>query len=185
MEKEIKNWEHLGEKLLHKTRVFSLYENQRRSPDGKITDDFYTIDSYDWVNVIPITTDNQVVMVEQFRHGIQEPTLEIPGGLLNGDESDPSAAAKRELTEETGYVANELIELGWVHPNPAIQSNKSFFYTAYNVELQQSQNLDFLEDIAVRLVPLSDIPKLLKEHKITHTVVVAALSRFFLEHYEA
>src|SRR5690349_16614812 len=77
----------------------------------------------DWVNVIPVTRSGEVVLVRQFRFGIWQDTLEIPGGMVDDGEA-PADAALRELEEETGYRPRELVPLGSIHPNPALQSNR-------------------------------------------------------------
>lgn len=80
------------------------------------------IDSASWVNVVPVTTEGNVVLIRQFRHGIRDVVLEIPGGVIDGDE-DPADAAARELREETSYVAENIRLLSRVLPNPAVQNN--------------------------------------------------------------
>lgn len=180
MTKEIKDWKRLSSTLLQKTYAFDLYSNRVSSPDESYQDDFYTIDTTDWVNVVPITKQNEVVLIRQYRHGIQGPTLEIPGGRVDPGETDVKAAALRELTEETGYHANDAASLGWIHPNPAIQSNKCHLFLARDVELLFEQDLDDAEDIAVVTVPVNNIPSLLAQHEITHSLVAVALYRFLL-----
>lgn len=174
-----RKWERLETRLLQKTRVFDLYANRMRSPDGNYEDDFFFIDSVDWVNVVPITKNNQLVLIRQFRHGIQEQCLEIPGGMLDGNE-DPKEAARRELLEETGYSTNEITPLNFVHPNPAIQSNRCHFFLAKNVELTAPQNLDPAEDIEVVLVPLTEVKQRILTCEITHSLVVSAMCHYFL-----
>ncbi len=92
------------------------------------------------MNVIALTDREDVVLIRQYRHGIGEVTLEIPGGLMDADE--PLAAAKRELLEETGYRAEEWIDLGYVHPNPAIQNNRCYTFLALGAKLAGAQSLD-------------------------------------------
>ena len=174
----VKKWTTLSTELVAKARVFSLMVSRMRSPDGGVEDDYYTIDCPDWNNVIALTSDNQVVMIEQYRHGVDEISLEIPGGIIDPDES-PEIGAIRELAEETGYTAKEVHSLGWVHPNPAIQPNKCHLFLATGAELTQTTNLDHDEDIEVRLVPLEDIPKLVFAGKFTHSMMVAAFFKYF------
>ena len=108
---------------LHATRVFTLRQRQARSrvnPSKHGT--FVYLDTGDWVNVIALTADEQVVLVEQYRHGLRRVTLEIPGGMVDGDEG-PLAAGQRELREETGYAGQGARLIGRVSPNPAILTN--------------------------------------------------------------
>ncbi len=131
--------------------------------------------------MIPITPQNEVVMVQQYRHGIQGVTLEIPGGLVEAYDS-PETAAARELYEETGYRASEMIFLGSVHPNPAIQDNQCFTYLAKDVFLAGQQEQDEREDIEIIVRPLAEIPHLIRNGKITHALVLAAFYRFYMEY---
>jgi 8-oxo-dGTP pyrophosphatase MutT (NUDIX family) len=117
-------------------------------------------------------------MIHQYRHGTAEVTLEIPGGMVDDHEVDPAAAVRRVLLEETGYAAEEIIHIGTVHPNPAFLDNQCHTYLARNVRWQQPLELDGSEDIAVELVPLVDVPELIRNGRITHALVVAAFYHY-------
>src|ERR1041385_7841219 len=127
----------------------------------------FELEHPNWVNVVPLTSDDQVIMVEQWRHGTRSVHLETPGGLMDANESSEHCA-RRELLEETGYEAGELIPLGTVHPNPAFQNNLQHYVLATNCRKVREPDLDHAEDIAVRLVPLPDIPGMIRAGKITH-----------------
>jgi 8-oxo-dGTP pyrophosphatase MutT (NUDIX family) len=144
--------------------------------------EFYILESEDWVNVIPITQQNDVVLIRQYRHGIREVTLEIPGGIVEPDES-PEEAASRELLEETGYQGSKMIPLGVVYPNPAFLNNRCYTYLASNVLLTREQEQDEKEDIEVLLRPLDEIPRLIREGEISHSLVLAAFYRLFMEYH--
>ena len=171
-------WTFLHSKLIHACRIFTLKTEGYRSPRTGKEHDFYLLDSTDWVNVIPLTADDRVILVKQFRMGTKDFSLEIPGGML--DEGDgPAGAAARELAEETGYAGDEPVLLGVVHPNPAIHTNRCYTYLIKNVVLQTSPQQDSTEDIEVQSVPLGDIPRLIREEKITHALVIAAFYWYF------
>ena len=127
----------------------------------------------DWVNVVAITPDAQVVMVEQYRHGISSVTLELPGGLIEAGES-PVEAGLRELREETGFVGVDPQPLGSAHPNPAYFSNQCHFVVVQDAVQIGALQQDSGEDIALRCVPLADIPRLIERGGITHAVMIAA-----------
>ncbi len=101
------------------------------------------------------------------------------------DADEPLTAAKRELLEETGYRAEERIDLGCVHPNPAIQNNRCYTFLALGAKLAGAQSLDDKEDIAVLPEPLAEIPRLIREGVIIHALVVCASWRLFMEHRRA
>jgi 8-oxo-dGTP pyrophosphatase MutT (NUDIX family) len=177
----LKPWPLISSRKEASLRIFGLRIDRALSPRTQEEHDFYILDSPDWVNVIPLTPDNQVVLIRQYRHGIREVTLEIPGGIVEGSDS-PEEAATRELLEETGYEAARMILLGGVHPNPAFLNNRCYTYVAKDVKKVGTQHQDEKEDIEVLLRPATDIPGLIKEGRITHSLVLAAFYRFYMEY---
>ncbi len=171
-------WQRLSSEQIADCRVFSVNRNSVRITSDRDlgTHQFYILHPSNWVNVIPVTTDGQVVMVSQYRHGIESDTLEIPGGMVDAEDPSSLAAAKRELFEETGYVSNNWVKLGTNHPNPALQSNTCDTYLA--IDAQQIQKPEFdgsgTEIIKLRLVPIAEISELIKSGEITHALVLVA-----------
>lgn len=180
----VQEWPCLASEPLHEYRVFRTRQDKRRSPRTGREHTFFVIESPDWVNIVPLTAvDNitMVVMIEQFRHGSGEITLEVPGGMVDAGE-EPSAAGSRELREETGYAPTEVQPLGHVSPNPALFNNICYSFVALNCHKVEEPQFDGSEDIQVRLVPLADIPALIQQGKITHSLTINAL--YFLEMWE-
>jgi ADP-ribose pyrophosphatase len=176
-----KSWPVISSRLERAFRIFNLRTDRARSPLTGVEHDFVVLESAAWVNVIPLTRAEEVVLIRQYRHGIREVTLEIPGGLVEAADT-PLAAAKRELLEETGFRGETWIDLGYVHPNPAIQDNRCHTFLALGVTQAGPQALDDKEDIEVLLRPLAEIPRLIREGRIRHALVVAAFWRFFMEY---
>ncbi|WP_257462604.1 NUDIX hydrolase [Archangium lipolyticum] len=177
----IKPWPRLRRGLEHDYRVIKVRQDVVADPRTGHEHPRVVIDSTDWVNIIAVTKDEQLVLIRQYRFGIAETTLEIPGGMVEPGE-DPAEAAARELEEETGYVPGRVVRLGQVHPNPAIQSNRCHSYLALDCVKAHEGRQDAGEDIAVELHPRSAVPQLILSGAISHSLVVVA---FFLEHLNA
>ncbi|MDT7778887.1 MAG: ADP-ribose pyrophosphatase [Acidobacteriota bacterium] len=154
-------------------RVFKVRRDISADPRDGRTHDFYVIETTDWINIIPLTDSGEVVLIEQYRHGSESISLEIPGGMVDAGES-PREAARRELLEETGYEASEVVFLGKTRPNPAIQNNWIHTFLARGVQFRHEPVFDGTEQTVVRLFPLEGVPALIAEGKITHSLVVVA-----------
>ncbi len=128
------SWKLLGSRDVSDHRIFRIRHDLYRFEPSGAERDFVILDCPDWVNIIPLTDDGQVVLIRQFRHGTRDVTLEIPGGVVEAHET-PEAAAVRELSEETGYVPARVKSLGFVSPNPAIQGNRSHTFLAEGCRL--------------------------------------------------
>ena len=173
----IKDWELIDSKVDRDYRVFKIKVDTSLSPRTNKAGQFYVIDTNDWVNIIPITEDGQVVMIKQYRHGSKKVTLEIPGGLV--DDESAEKAALRELLEETGYRGDGVTYLGATNPNPAIFSNLCHTFLVENVKKVSDINLDDNEDIEVVLKPLAEVSDLIADGSINHALVIIAFHFFF------
>ena len=176
----IKPWKKIRSTPAGDFRIFTLRSDVKISPRTGKEHDFYVLDSVNWVNVIAVTPDQQLVMVKQYRHGSGTVELEIPGGMMDAGETDPVATAVRELREETGYAGGNARLLGKIHSNPAILSNVTYTVLVENCRLQHGVEFDSGEDLITRLVPVAEIPKLVADEKIGHSLVVVALYYFDL-----
>lgn len=172
--KNIKPWQRLDSETVYSCRIFSLRKDRNRSPRDGREHDFFVLDSGEWVNIVPVTPNNEVVLIHQYRHGVDEITLEIPGGMVDPHDPSPLHAARREMREETGYDSDDIVELGSIHPNPAIQNNRCHTFLARNVEKRFETQFDTTEETEVILVPSVELPSLVQQGKITHALVVTA-----------
>lgn len=170
-----KEWKRVRTGLPADYRIMKVREDTVADPRDGEHHPRVIIESVDWVNIIPVTLTDEVVLIRQFRFGIWANTLEIPGGMVDPGE-DPQEAAVRELEEETGFVPARVVPLGMVHPNPAVQTNRCFSFLALGCEKQTSQNQDVGEDIEIVPTKRAEIPRLLREGGITHSLVVCAFA---------
>lgn len=177
----VQPWKKIGSKPVGDYRIFSIRSDLRVSPRTQKSHDFYVIDCVNWVNVIAVTPEKQLVMIEQFRHGSDTVELEIPGGMIDPGDASPEAAGIRELREETGYEGEGIRRIGEVFPNPAIMSNTCYTVMVENCRCVHPVEWDHGEDLATRLVPVAEVPALVAAGKIRHSLVVAALYFFDLK----
>lgn len=166
-------WRTVSEQVLASYRVFDVTQLERQREDTGHQHRFFRIESVDWANIIPITVDGDVVMIRQFRQGAGAETLEIPGGLVDAGE-DVATAAARELLEETGYQAGDVIALGSVFPNPALFSNRIHSFVATGCRLVGEIENSPSEETTIELVPLDRIDAMLLEGQIDHALVMNA-----------
>jgi 8-oxo-dGTP pyrophosphatase MutT (NUDIX family) len=176
----IESWKKISSKPLADFRVFNVRSEAKLSPRTGQTHDFYVIDSVNWVNVIALTPADELVMVDQYRHGSNTVELEAPGGMIDPEDSSPVAAGIRELREETGYEGSSAQVIGEFFPNPAIQSNTCYTVLVQHCRYSCRVEFDHTEDLLTRLVPLHEIPALVQSGKIRHALVLGALFYFDL-----
>jgi 8-oxo-dGTP pyrophosphatase MutT (NUDIX family) len=176
----IKPWERKGSRPIGDFRIFRLRVDAVVSPRTGATHEMYVIETVNWVNVIALTPARELVMVEQYRHGSDTIELEIPGGMMDADDVSPVATGIRELREETGYEGENARDLGRVFPNPAIQNTVCHTILIENCHPRHALALDLGEDLMTRLVPVDDIPGLVAQGRIQHSLVVVGLYYFDL-----
>lgn len=160
--------------LLLKTRIFDLHKKKGTHPTSGHTGDFYVLACPDWVNMIPLTDDGQIVLVRQWRHGVGEMHLEVPAGLVDPGEG-PLEAAARELREETGYAARSLTLIGEVAPNAAYQNNRCHTVLAEGCRPLHATDFDEDEDLELVLAPIAEVPSLVRSGQLTNGMVLVAL----------
>jgi 8-oxo-dGTP pyrophosphatase MutT (NUDIX family) len=173
-------WNRKESEYVADCRVFKIRRDLCLCETRSEPQNFFCIEAPDWINVVPITRNGEVVMIEQFRHGVEGVTLEIPGGMVDEGE-EPGAAAFRELLEETGFGNGRLLSLGKARPNPAIQNNWIHSFVVLDVERISSPILEGNEHTTVRLVRLEEIPALIANGTINHALVIVAFHKLILQ----
>ena len=163
----------LSSELAHDYNVFQIRKLVVRAPRGEKPLEYHVIERRDSVQVVAVTTQGQVILVEQERHATQQPSLEFVAGLLDAGEN-PQHAAARELGEETGYEAAELQELAWYYTDPAILTNKVTLFFAAGCVPSGSKNEDEGEEIRIRVVSEAEVEDLIADGAITHGLSITA-----------
>jgi 8-oxo-dGTP pyrophosphatase MutT (NUDIX family) len=167
-------WERGAEHVRHETRVFDVLGVRFRHPVRGTEREFVVLRAPDWVNVVAVTPDHHIVLVRQFRFGINVLSLEIPGGVMEAGE-DPLETGRRELREETGFAGGPVRLLGSVHPNPAIQGNRCHFVLVEGAVRSHDLEWDADEELHVETRPVAEVMALARSGGITHALVLNAL----------
>ena len=168
-------WRVTATRTLVKDKWIDLRADDCVRSDGLEIKPYYVLDYPDWVQVIAIDADENLVVVRQYRHGVGKVTLEVPSGCIDADDVDPLAAAARELREETGYAADALRLVGVITNNPANQTNRIYIVLAEGARPVSGQSLDESEEIAVELMPVAQARAIALAGGFDHSAQIAAL----------
>lgn len=176
-----KPWKILEEHYYERFKIFSAKRSRRENPRTGVPFDFFLMEGVDWTNVIALTKQQEIVLVRQYRHGADKPTLELPGGTVEPGE-DPLDAARRELLEETGFHVPELRSLGSLYANPAMQSMQLHLFVGEIANaIPDTQQLDPGEDIQIVVKPLTEFLTDVREGRAEHALTAAAIGLFLLD----
>ena len=175
---EIKKWKILDREYLFKRPWLTARRDKVQLPDGRINPEYYVLEYPDWINVIAITKTGMFVMVEQYRHGLQDVFTELVGGVIEPGE-DPLAAARRELLEETGFAGGDWELYMVISQNPSTSNNYTYCFIARGVEETARQHLDETEDIAVKLLTEQEVKNMLVNDQIKQALMEAPLWKYF------
>lgn len=167
-------WKTIESRYILESPWLNLREDRIEAGAGQVVDPFYVVEYPDWSCVVALTADDHLLLVEQYRHGVERFSLELPAGAVDEGET-PLEAARRELLEETGYEADDWMHLGSCAPEPSKHTNFAHIYLARDLRRAGEQELDSLETIRVHHVSLNKIGLLIDRGAVFHGVHLYAL----------
>ena len=171
-------WKILSSEYLIERPWLTARRDRVELPDGRIIEEYYVLEYPDWVNIVAIDKEGKMLLVRQYRHGLQRTGYELVAGVLEKDEN-PMEAAKRELLEETGYAGGEWHELMQISANTSTMTNVTHCFVAAGVEKVSSQHLDENEDLEVYTFTQDKVKEMIRQGEFMQALMVAPLLRFF------
>ena len=177
MEKDIK-WETLSTEYLIKRPWLTARRDAVRLPNGVVHDEYYVLEYPDWINVIAVTVQGEVILERQYRHALGETSYEIVAGVMEQGET-PEQAARRELAEETGFTGGEWTHLMDISANPSTMTNLCHCFLATGVERTATQNLDRTEYLEVHFFKPEEVRQMLLRGEFRQSLMAAPLWKFF------
>ena len=172
-------WVTLGQSTLAECRVFRVQQRRLRHVGDGREGDFYVIEAPDWAQTLALTPQRELILVRQWRFGVEKLSWEPPGGVIEPGE-DIVAAAQRELLEETGHAGTSARLLGQAAPNPAIQNNQVHFILVENCAPHAPLDWDPHEELQIGVFPLAEIEQMIRRGEIFHSLALNALQFLFL-----
>lgn len=177
-EKDDKKWTILSSEYLSREPWFTVRRDHVRLPNGNEVPNFYIYEYPDWVCTLAITKDNKFLMVRQYRHGLQQTSIELCAGVCEKEDASPLVSAQRELLEETGYGNGEWSKIMEISANPGTHTNITHCYLAIGVEEISEQQLEPSEDISVCLLSLAELKDLLLKDEIKQAMHTSAIWKY-------
>ena len=153
----------------------NLRSDECETCDGHIIDPYYVIDCMDWVHIVPFDHEGRLLVTRQYRHGNADIQWEIPGGCIDADDPSPLVAAKRELLEETGCMAEHYTELPRIFANPARQSNRVYAFRASGVTMEADPKFDATEVIQYEFIPVEEAMDRIRNGQFQNSLLIASL----------
>jgi 8-oxo-dGTP pyrophosphatase MutT (NUDIX family) len=168
-------WTTLESRTLIEDRWIRLRADRLQTATGAELSPWYVLDYPDWAAAVAITADDRLVLVRQWRHGAQRWSLELPGGVVDAADADAMAAARRELREETGFVAETWRYLFAGHANPAIQTNRMHAALALGARADHVPQPEPGEALRVECVPVAQVLEGIPHGMIGQSMHVGAI----------
>lgn len=173
-------WLSIKDEKVFEAPIFTIGRELSRCIRSGVEHNFYYIDCRNWVTIVAVTPEQELVMIHQYRHGSGIVELEIPGGCIDAEDADPVATGHRELLEETGYAGENGRIIGKVNPNPALQGNTCYTVLLENCRKVHAPQLEDTEELSSFTIPVDEVEELIAQGRISHALVLNALHFFDL-----
>jgi NTP pyrophosphohydrolases including oxidative damage repair enzymes len=151
MQESITPWQVIKSTITYEDRWIRLRSDTCRAQQDRIITPYHVLEFPDWVNVVALTANKEIVLAREYRHGAGEIVLGLPGGIVENSDTDTLATIQRELREETGYTGKTFLPIGQCYANPANQNNRIHSFLALDVVQTHTQELDEAEQIEIVL----------------------------------
>ncbi|MCF2150565.1 NUDIX hydrolase [Desmonostoc muscorum LEGE 12446] len=171
----LKKWKTLKSKMVLDHYWCQVRQDEIELPNGKIIDDYFVSIRPEVAMVLPITSSREIIFVRQYRHAVGEFFVELPAGNFDSTKESAEVAAMREFTEETGYITQELKQIGILYDKPSKDTNQIHLFLAENVIKVREQQLDITEEIEIILIPIESVLDKIIQGEISVAGTVAAL----------
>lgn len=178
-------WKVLTREYLARKPWYTVRVDRVELPNGTVIPEYWINEYAPWVNVVAVTEDDQVVLIRQYRHGIEKVHYELPAGTTDPEDTSLEEAARRELREETGYGGGRWSLLATLSANPALQNNLTYTYLAESVTRLGAAALEASEEITVHLTPLAEVEALLENGGFVQALHAAPLLKLLLRRAHA
>ena len=168
-------WHLVTSRNIVRDRWLTVRADHCRLPDGREIDPYYVLEYPDWVNIVALTTAEEIVLVRQYRHGLGDTGIELPAGIVEPNDATPESAVRRELLEETGYGFEVARLTGVLSANPATHSNRTHCFLATGCEKRSVPELDATESLETLLVPVGELAALTRTGAMVQSLHVASI----------
>jgi 8-oxo-dGTP pyrophosphatase MutT (NUDIX family) len=178
-------WKVLTREYLAKRLWYTVRVDRVELPNGTVIPEYWINEYPPWVNVVALTDKDEVVLIRQYRHGLEKVHYELPAGTTDPEDKSLEEAARRELHEETGYGGGRWSLLTTLSANPALQNNLTYTYLAEGVTRLGAAAPEESEEITVHLTPLAKVEALIENDGFVQALHTAPLLKLLLRRARA